>query len=171
MAVNDHIFTDSMERALTKHYRAMWAKRLKKERAIFKKGLKHLESLHHREIMNFHFINGTCETLHTFDNESVPYTEIAKTVESLELDNYTSKPNVTINYKLTENYDWDENPEEEAILTITAYRYTFYPLKLVKSLIHKTSIPNLIRDARFKIANQPNGKDAKRYLDIIAKYQ
>lgn len=82
---------------------------------------------------------------------------------------------LSVTFGVEDMYDHDHFPcsdcgrsDSSACVDISFVRFGFLPLTNVKRLI--TSRTNdRIKDARFKFIHQANGKDVRRYLEIINK--
>ena len=167
------IWTDTIERKLTKHYRSIWAKKLRKERAIYRKGL--AEIINNKPVANYSFI--VKEAISHYSSSSIedaeleiPVSEFLTVLNNLEIGPYTTEPKITVLADTNRDVYYDDfcHSDLEASIAIMSDQYKFKSLKHVKRLI-KGSILNWLHDAKWKLANQPNGKDAKRYQAIIDK--
>jgi hypothetical protein len=155
--------TPTQEKALTNYYRNLWAKRLRSERNIFKRGLAAI--LNHR-VKGYEFISPVRIEYfkHTGDiGFDKLHSEITKARAVGQ--KYDTIPDIELQAEA--DLDSSEYFQScEPVVTIFSIRYQFKKVSSTKRLI-SGRIKNLLSEAKFKLAHQPNGKDTKRFLKII----
>lgn len=160
------------EQALTQHYRNVWAKMLRKERALFRAGLDAILTSNIKPSWDpFDFIKIEKVVWFTWKG-NIPFDDLSEEVNKARNNQGEYDTNADISLDVngpdTDRNEFYADPDH-IVGTIVSIRYKFSNLKTIKALIHGCSIKNMLSDAKWKLAHQSNGKDAKRYLRIIEK--
>ena len=155
--------TEEQSQALIRHYRAIWAKILKRERKTYREGLVNI--LLENETRDFSFIVKKTKTHLEKSGSGICFDSLRDLVKDLEQNLLPYQMEPKVSFSVVGDYG-----EEEPCVEVTTDSYVFKQLNHVKRLIHGCSIDNMLRDASWKLQHQPNSKDAKRYLNIIEHY-
>jgi hypothetical protein len=152
------------ERALIQYCRRIWAKRLRKERELYRAGLGAIIAING----DYDFIKRLAVT-HFYHEGTMCFDDLQKEIIKARdgVCSYSTIPEMTL------DADAETDGSERFLdctptITIESHRYKFLRLDRAKSTI-RSSIDYMLRDADFKIDHQPNGKDARWYLGIIQK--
>lgn len=154
--------TTEMEKALVKGVRKQLAKRLRKERALFKSGLKVLQ----QKNGCYWFI----EDLKITKSITLDDTESFTTLIDIVNDTKREMTKYCYDFKVNFFSDWEGEGYDidytDPYADVTYKTYKMKTAKMCKSFCN-THIKMVVRDAKFKLVHQPNGKDTKRFLKII----
>ena len=146
------------EAKLINHYRNLWAKRLRRERRLYKEGL---EAVQKHSYWTLDFIKSRRITHFSDYGNSIDFDTLQKEVLKARL--CAGIHDTIADIELDTIAECDSS---EPTIEVFSVRYELSKLSTVKRLICG-SIRNIIRDAKFKLERQANGRDAKRYLKII----
>ena len=122
-----------------------------------------IELFNKREFKALHnnYIHWFAKKEKVVDLKSTLVSEAIKELAEIKFEANETEPHLECNFEIKEGVF---GSDVESKIVIVSYLYTISPYELCESLAkHYTS------QAMYKIKHQPNGKDTKRYLDIIEK--
>ena len=158
------------EKLLTQYYRKAYAKILRNERASYRLGAEDLSKRKNLFFVSKHY-NETPFILHNGDELQmgkfiIEAADFAKTLTKWHTPlKIILGVSTNIDAKCSGCY-CDSCGDHDPTISFASWVYKFKNAKTIKRQI-QTVINDRIKDARWKFAHQPNGKDAKRYLEII----
>jgi hypothetical protein len=155
---------NKQEQALTQYCRRIWAKRLRKERELYRAGLGDIIALNG----NYNFIKRLAVT-HFYHEGAICFDDLQKEVIAAREGacSYSTIPDIALDAD-TEIDSSERFVDSTVTVAVQSHRYTFSKLDRVKSTI-RSNINYMLRDAAWKIDHQPSGKDTRWYLGIIQK--
>ncbi len=159
------MLTSEMEKALVVGIRKQQAARIIKERKLYRSGINNLsrsstyQYITHKTINVKEVIMINKDSLLTLNTAFEDATKcMAPCDYGLDIDFFVEECNC-------EGYCYcGELAESKALIVKSTYE--FKKLKQVQRSI-KSLIDYCVRDAKFKLVRQPNGKDTKRFLKVI----
>lgn len=160
------MLTLEMQKALVQGIRNQQAKRLKKERFMFRSGINHLSKsksynfIEHKTVNIFTLELVGKSSIGTLNGEFVKATK-GITSHDYNLDmTFYSESDCTCDDRC---YCFEESRQ---MVTIKKDCFQFKTLTQTRRSI-TSLIDYCIRDAKFKLVHQPNGKDSKRFMKVI----
>lgn len=168
------MLTHDQEMKLVKHYRKLYAKILRDERKLYRLGGEAMANDKRYRHNDYLFI--TSKPMITFSASGD--LDLDRIIEQKQYTENLMQRNdalLSVTFGVEDMYDHNRfscgdcgRGDTDPSVEISFVRFGFLPLTNVKRLI--TSRTNdRIKDARFKFIHQANGKDVRRYLEIIEK--
>ena len=161
------------EQALIAYVRKKYASDLLKERSIFRNFNDFDKDF--LKVKNFNFITSDLIIYYSSINEINFHTvneEYEKSIKLLK----PRQTSIKVDFNITEYgekcgcFECYGNCNNAVKVTVSNHQIKFKALKSIK-LDFKSTLNFILRDAKWKINNQVNSKDTKRYLAIINKYK
>lgn len=159
------MLTSEMEKALICGIRKQQARRLIRERKIYRSGIERLNSNDNYSFINHRIID--LFEVELRDKNSLDLLNKEWVTCNKNMTAYDYNLNITFHVESISHDNYLGGYEEEiqkAVIVKSSFK--FKSLKEVKGNT-RCMISNHIRQARFKLVHQPNGKDTKNYLKII----
>jgi hypothetical protein len=103
-------------------------------------------------------------SIRTEVEEVIKHRDVRKVIDQLQTALKNVKPNQTVPTIHTHIEQEEEQWATETVIYLKSYLYSIKPIETCNS-----SAIHCAKSAMWKIENQPNGNDTKRYLEIIDK--
>lgn len=162
---NDSSLTDTQKANIINHIRGLQAKKLKKARKVFREGLDTLANMSNSDLRDLEINKKTITVFTTTNPDFREIQAIIDQFNKITKDGYKVKTSQAyLELGIEEagqgfDYDYSDVPT----LSVVYDKYTFRSAKYLKKRL-RSSRNDILKDAVFKLAFQPNGKDAKKYL-------
>lgn len=165
------MLTHDQEMKLIKHYRKLYAKILRDERKLYRQGGEVMANDKRYRHNNYFFITSRNMIIFS-DSGDLDLDQIIQQRQHTEnlMQFNDALLSVTFEVEDKNNYTCSDCWRSDSVpcVDVSFVRFSFRSLAGVKKLI-AGRINDRIKDAKFKFIYQANGKDMRRYLEIIDK--